>query len=295
MALETIVDLMRAAREGRYAVGYFESWNLDSLQGTVDAAEQTRSPIILGFNGEFLSHAGRTVPERLAVYGAMGKAAAEAASVPCGLIFNECAQDDWVKAAALAGFNLVMPADPQASFDDYKRRVQEITRFVHAHGGAVEAELGELPCGASGTVTEAGAMTDPDIAAAFVEETKVDLLAVSVGNVHIQIHGQQGLNLNRLRTIHERISVPLVLHGGTGITTEALHAAISLGVAKVNYGTYLKQRYLAAVRTALETGETNPHVLLGLGEAGDVMTAGRLAVRDAVLERICHLGCCGKA
>jgi fructose/tagatose bisphosphate aldolase len=74
-----------------------------------------------------------------------------------------------------------------------------------------------------------------------------------------------------------------------------LREAIGLGVAKVNYGTYLKQRYLRAVRAALASDEVNPHELLGIGGAADVMVAGRLAVRDAVLERIEDLGCCGRA
>ena len=112
MPLEPIGPMMRRAVEGGYAVGYFESWNLESLQGVIDAAEETRSPIIIGFNGDFLSRPTRLAAERLAWYAALGRAAAESASVPCGLIFNECPRDDWVRAAIEAGFNLVMLADP---------------------------------------------------------------------------------------------------------------------------------------------------------------------------------------
>jgi fructose-bisphosphate aldolase class II len=89
--------------------------------------------------------------------------------------------------------------------------------------------------------------------------------------------------------------VPLVLHGGTGIDRDALRAAIGLGVAKVNYGTYLKQRYLAAVRAAVGRDGPDPHRLLGIGGPDDVLTAARRAVRDAVLERIDWLGCRGRA
>ena len=121
MSLEPISRLMADCRQHGYAIGYFESWNLESLQGVLDAAEQTRSPVIVGFNGEFLSRTDRLAAERLALYGALGKAAAESASVPCGLIFNECPVDDWVLAATEAGFNLVMPADPQCSYDDIRR------------------------------------------------------------------------------------------------------------------------------------------------------------------------------
>jgi ketose-bisphosphate aldolase len=295
MPLESIDRLMLSCREGGYAVGYFESWNLESLQGVLDAAEQTRSPIIVGFNGEFLSHAGRLAAERLALYAAMGKAAAESTPVPCGLIFNECPNDSWVLAAAESGFNLVMPADPQASYDDYLGRVKPIVQFCHPRHVAVEAELGELPCGASGRVEGEGHLTDPALAQRFVEKTGVDLLAVSVGNVHIQMSGEQDLNLERLAEIRDRLAIPLVLHGGTGITAGSLKEAIGLGVAKVNYGTYLKQDYLKAVRAALSPESGNPHELLGLGGPRDVMVAGRLAVRDAVLARIETLGCCGRA
>ncbi len=294
MPLESISVLMQRARAGGYALGYFESWNLESLQGVIDATEMSRAPVIIGFNGDFLSRPSRRAAERLAWYAALGRAAAQSAAVPCGLIFNECPNDDWVRLAADVGFNLVMPADPAAPYDDYVRRVQGLTRHAHALGVAVEAELGELPCGASGEIAPGGEMTDPETAARFVAATDVDLLAVSVGNVHIKLAGVQGLDLARLAEIHRRVDRPLVLHGGTGIDAGSLKQAIGLGVTKVNYGTYLKQHYLRAVRAALATGEANPHELLGLGGPADVMVAGRLAVRDAVLERIENLGCCGR-
>jgi ketose-bisphosphate aldolase len=295
MPLEPIGQMMEDARKGGYAIGYFESWNLESLQGTIDAAESARAPIIIGFNGEFLSHGGRRAEERLSWYAELGKEAAHSASVACGLIFNECANDEWTERAAIAGFNLVMPADPTAPLEDYTRRVKSMVELAHRCSACVEAEIGELPCGSGGKVKPGGSMTDPAVAAKFVVETKVDLLAVSVGNVHIRIQGEQGLDLNRLKEIHKKVSVPLVLHGGTGISLKSLSQAIRLGVTKVNYGTYLKQRYLAAIRTALKSDVANPHELLGMGGAADVMVAGRLAVRDAVLERIETLGCCGRS
>ncbi len=295
MPLESIDRLMHGCRGGGYAVGYFESWNLESLQGVLDAAEQTRSPIIIGFNGEFLSRDGRLASERLALYAAMGRAAAAAAQVPCGLIFNECPSDSWILDAAAAGFNLVMLSDPPASYDDYARRVKRIVAHCHERHVAVEGEIGKLPCAASGRVEGAGQPTDPALAERFVSETGVDLLAVSAGNVHIHVSGEQDLDVERLAAIHNRVPVPLVLHGGTGVTAGSLQKAIRLGVAKVNYGTYLKQRYLKAMRAAMLHDTSNPHEMLGLGGQWDVMVACRLAVRDAVLERIETLGCCGRA
>jgi fructose-bisphosphate aldolase class II/tagatose 1,6-diphosphate aldolase GatY/KbaY len=87
----------------------------------------------------------------------------------------------------------------------------------------------------------------------------------------------------------------MALHGGTGIPGSSIREAIRLGVTKVNYGTYLKQRYLEVLRSSIAAEVDNPHELLGMGGEYDVMIACRLAVRDAVLERIELLGCCGKA
>lgn len=295
MSLEPIGEMMGRARRGRYAIGYFESWSIDSLYGVIDAAEALKSPVIIGFNGEFLSHPDRETRECIAMYGALGKAAAEAASVPCGFIFNECAQDDWTRAAIGAGFNLVMPADAAAPLAEYTGRTAAITALAHRSGVAVEAEIGELPSGIPGDEGHAGSSTTADAAKAFVEATGVDLLAVSVGNIHIALSGRFGLDLDRLAAISAAVDTPLVLHGGTGIATDALKAAIALGVTKVNYGTYLKQRYLAAVRGAIVADEPNPHALLGLGGKGDLLVVGRNAVREAVVQRMPLLGSVGKA
>src|SRR5580700_138579 len=214
MSLWPISELIRHARDHHYALGYFESWNLESLQGVLDAAETTGSPIIIGFNGEFLSRSGRKLPERIRGYAELGKAVATDAGVPCGLIFNECPNDEWVRNAVLAGFNLVMPADSNASYEDYRVRVTALTEFAHQHGAAVEAEVGHLPIGEWG-LRNGNSLTDPELAARFVHDTQVDLLAVSVGNVHVLTKGEQDLDLKRLSQISERVNTPLVLHGGT--------------------------------------------------------------------------------
>jgi fructose/tagatose bisphosphate aldolase len=140
-------------------------------------------------------------------------------------------------------------------------------------------------------------LTDPDRAAQFVELSGVDLLAVSAGNVHIMLRGQCDLNLAHLAAIRKQVEVPLVLHGGSGISKSSLTEAIGLGVAKVNYGTYLKQRCIDRILRQWCGGAAaaNPHEALGGGDETDLMVVVRRAVRDAVLERIESLGCCGKA
>ena len=295
MPLRPAAELIARARAEGYAVGYFESWNLESLQGVVDAAEETLSPVLLGFNGEFMSRSGRLEEERLSWYAALGRAAAESARVPCALIFNECSDDGWIRAAIDAGFSQVMPDDPEAEHEAFRRRVADIVHYAHAKGVAVEAEVGHLATGSPGVLGDGEQVaTDPDEAAAFVKATGIDLLAVSVGNVHILLNGQQRLDLDRLTAIRARVDVPFDLHGGTGIPADSLREAIRLGVAKVCYGTYVKQRYLDAWRRGLAADEPNPHKRLGYGGDEDLLVAGRLAVKEAVLERIGSLGCCGK-
>lgn len=294
MPLVPVRQLMSSATRHGYAVGYFESWSLDSLQGVIDAAEATRSPMIIGFNGEFLCHPNRRSEERLSWYGALGVAAARSASVPCSLIFNECSSDAHLREALEAGFNLVMPSDASLPADRYTAWVRKLTTYAHRRGAAVEAEIGTLPCGV-GSEHHDASETDPDAAEKFVAATGIDLLAVSVGNVHIKLKGQEGLDLKKLAAITERVRLPLVLHGGTGISSRAVKDSIELGVRKVNYGTYLKQDYLSALSRCLGREVSNPHEVLGLGGKHDLLVAGRRAVRDAVLERIEILGCSGRA
>jgi fructose/tagatose bisphosphate aldolase len=286
MPLEPIANLMRRADAQDYAVGYFESWSLESLQGVIDAAEETRSPTIVGFNGEWLSGRAGASVEELKLYAAMGCTAARAAKVPCGFIFNECPNDAWVEQAVNAGFNLVMPADPEAALEDYTRRVKRLTALAHARGVAVEADV-------EGDKLDAASYADK--AGRFVAATGVDLLAVGVGNEEIKLTGRAPLDLARLEAVRRCVSIPLVLHGGTGIEDDSIKTAISLGVRKINYGTYMKQKYLRVIRTALDGEQRNPHALLGDGSDTDLMVIGRKVVRDAVLERIELLGCCGKA
>jgi len=285
MPLEPVARLMDDCTAGGYAIGYFESWNLESLQGVLDAAEQTRSPIIVGFNGEFLSHPDRLAAERLAVYGALGVAAAEASSVPVALIFNECPRDDWVLAAIEAGFNLVMPADPTCPYGEYAQRVRAVVAAAHARNVAVEAELGELPCGPLSESHHAGQPTDPELAARLVHETGVDLLAVSVGNVHIRLDGQGDLDLDQLAAIRAR-PVPLVLHGGTGICAADFRCCIGHGVRKINIAT---ASFLAAESAARAYAAESGRDWFRLSAA---MAA---ATRENVLEHIRIFGSEGMA
>jgi fructose/tagatose bisphosphate aldolase len=192
-----------------------------------------------------------------------------------------------VERAIALEFNLVMPADPNAPREEYQRRVARLTQIAHAREVAVEADFEGDEQQAAGSYAEG--------AARFVSATGIDLLAISVGNEEIKLDGRAPLDLERVAAVHERVSLPLVLHGGTGIEDASLEEAIGLGVRKINYGTYIKQHYLKALRSALSLDEPNPHALLGDGSHTDVMVIGRKVVCDAILERIDLLGCAGRA
>jgi len=295
MSFESAANILKHAYENNYAVGYFESWDLVSIQGVIDAAEESQAPVIIGFSGDFLVNPEREAEEHIEIYGALARAAADTAKVPCAVILNECPRSDWVKKAMDCGFNLVMFSDDDAPYEDYVKQVANLCELAHSKGATIEASVGKLSSGDPRFATDEADPSDPHVVSDFVKRTNVDFVAVSVGNVHVMTTGQTALDLERLKLISDKVKIPLVLHGGSGIAPESLRQAIDLGVSKVNYGTYLKQRYLSAVRAALQNRNADPHHLLGYGGKEDVLTIGRRAVRDAVLERIDLLGCCGKA
>jgi fructose/tagatose bisphosphate aldolase len=289
---------MTIAEQARYAVGYFESWNLESLLAAADAAEAARSPVILGFSGIYLPHPGRAVRDPLAVYAAMGLAVCRSLSVPACLLFNESPHLPWVLDAIDAGFNLVMFTDEALSPGEHTAAVRRLCEKAHAAGCAVEAEMAPLP-GVAGGLTGAPTdlrLTQPGPARAFVEQTGVDALAVNIGQLHLHGRRTVRLDLDRLARLRQTISVPLVLHGASSIDRDDLRQAIRLGVRKINVGSVLKQAYYNAMRaaSAAVAPDANPYEVIGSGLPADVLVAGRLAVRCVVEEWMALCGSAGR-
>ena len=286
MPLASLTALLpEALREG-YAVPYAESWNLESLEAVIDAAEESHSPIIAGFNGGFLRHSTREKPENLAYYAYFRKAL-DLAKVPVAFILNESDDLGQIRAALELGFNAVMPENEGLEVEEYRALVKAVVRIAKPRGVWVEAQIGLLPAGHANH-NGSGSMTDPDLAAEFVEDTGIDALAISIGNVHILTEGKATVDLEAVRRIREKVFVPLVVHGGTSLTAESLREMIALGVAKVNFGTVLKQAYLEALRKSLAKYHSplSPHEFLGKGGPQDIMIAGREAVKREVLRLI---------
>ncbi|HWB14351.1 MAG TPA: class II fructose-bisphosphate aldolase [Gemmataceae bacterium] len=290
---------MTAARRGRYAVGYFESWNLESLLAVADAAEQLRSPVILGFSGIYLPHPDRRVHDRLKPYAAMGLEVCKSLSVPASLLFNESPHQDWVYSAVDCGFNVVMLSDEELNWAERLAAIRDLTLYAHERGVAVEAEMqalvgvgGEL---AGNQTPHDLQLTDPAAALEFVRQTGVDALAVNVGQVHL--HGRRlvHLDLDRLRDL-DKISVPLALHGASSVARGDLQAAIELGVCKINVGSRLKQVYLQALQAACRavSSTSNPYEVIGSGLEADVLVAGRVGMQREVEEYMKLFGSAGK-
>jgi ketose-bisphosphate aldolase len=299
MSLVTFGELMDRARRGGYAVGYFESWNIESLLAVADAAEALRSPVILGFSGIYLPHPGRVAPDPLSAYAALGADICRSIRVPSCLLFNESPRMDWVEEAIRLGFGLVMFTDEKLPYPGQAARVKQVSAMAHAAGAAVEGELGALP-GVGGELTEAPAvnpLTDPRQARAFVEDTGVDALAVSVGQAHLHGRSEVRLALARVSELAAAVSVPLVLHGASSVSRADLAEAISLGIRKINVGSNLKRAFFEDVRAACEAVRPgyNPYDVVGSGLPQDVLTAGRLAMQKVVQELIPLFGSAGKA
>ncbi len=288
---------MADAENGGYAVGYFESWNLESLQAVIEAAEELRSPVIVGFSGMHIPDARRSVDERLEIYAAMGLAACKTSSVATAMIFNECPHTEWLEKAVALGFNIVMFADETLTTQQLWRRVRE-TVVMAGGRAAVEGEINALPGVAEGLATKPAALslTGPDEAARFVEQTGVDSLAVSLGQAHLHGRDKLELDLDRLAAIRGRVGVPLVLHGATSVDDGSIQAGIRIGLRKINVGSALRRAFFAGVKSKIaQVGEDyNPYEVLGSGRGDDLMLAGKLAMKSVVKEKILLFGSAGQ-
>jgi ketose-bisphosphate aldolase len=292
MPLVQLPDLLNDARAGGYAVGYFEAWDSYSLEAVLEAAELERSPVILGFGCLLLNQAWLD-DGGIEIFGSLGRLVAERSQVPVSLLLNEAHTVEHALRGIDAGFNAVMLATSEAE------TIAALARIAHEHGVAVEAELGALPDGNpdGGVDVSHASLTDPDRAAAFVDTTHVDALAVSIGNVHTLEANVAQIDLDRLGEIQRAVEVPLVIHGGTGFPASAVSGAIARGVAKFNVGTTLKRAFLEGMSAGVRgfPEGASPHDLIGSHGASDLLEAAkpRLVERVRSLTRL--YGSAGRA
>lgn len=287
-------ELLARALKHNYAIGYFESWDQYSLEAALEAAEENESPAIIGFGGAvtdqaWLNHTGIEELSLLAAH------LAEHSRVPTAVLFNEAHTIDQLVRAQRTGCNTLMLDTSHLPFDENIRLTKEVVTMAHSVGASVEAELGRLPDATNIASHSSG--TDPSEAAKFVAETGLDALAVSIGNVHILSEGVAVIDLALLASIHSAVSVPLVIHGGTGFPSNAVKAAIDNGVAKFNVGTRLKQAYLAGIREAIGSLGTHHsiHRVIGSREPEDIFMHGKARVKAEIAQYMRLYGSVGQA
>lgn len=227
-------EVLIPAKKNRYAVGLFNAVNLELARGIIAAAEATRSPVIMGS------------AEVLLPYGPLEEISyylipmAKKASVPVvvhldhGLTYDTC-----VKALKL-GFSSVMYDCSTDTYEENVRKVKEMADLAHSYGATIEGELGHVGDnegsaeGSDHLEDPSKFFTDPALAKDFVQKTGVDALAIAVGNAHGAYKLPPKLDFERIRTIANTVDVPLVLHGGSGLTDNDFKQAIKEGISKVN-------------------------------------------------------------
>ncbi|MFV0253827.1 MAG: class II fructose-bisphosphate aldolase [Beutenbergiaceae bacterium] len=295
MAIITLPELLSDAEAGRYAVGYFESWDLYSLEAVVAAAEVENSPVIIGIGGLSANHSWLS-EVGVEVYGAAAHALARRSKVPTAILFNEAESFEEAAAAFGAGYNSVMMHTQGWDWERLVADTKALTAAAHGLNIAVEGEVGALAeMSIDGNIdTSIGALTSVQDAERFVAATDVDALAVAVGNVHFVTSDYvPTIRVDRIQEIRDAVDVPLVLHGGSGTPADQMQQAIAAGITKVNVGTRLKHVFGSALRAAMSDGD--PNLLYGSRLPQDVNTLAAEALTTEVRRLIHIFGSNGQA
>ena len=283
MALVTSKELMLDAQKNHYAIGAFNVENMEMVQAVITAAEELRSPVILQTTPGTLKYAP---PE---LFYANVAAAAKAASVPVVMHLDHGSSFDLALRAFRAGYTSIMIDGSQKAFEENIALTKSVVDACHAGGVPVEAELGKVG-GKEDDLDggEGNGYTVPEEAAEFVARTGVDFLAVAIGTAHGVYKGIPKLDVERISRIAELVSVPLVLHGTSGVPDETVKECITRGMCKVNYATDLRIAFTEGVKEYLQK---DPKVY----DPKKYGAAGREKVRQYVMQKIKVCGSNGKA
>lgn len=247
----TTKEMLKAAQAGKYAIGAFNCENMEMAMAIVAAAEAQKAPVMLQTTPSTVSYAG------LDVYYANVRALAERASVPVALHLDHGSSYQLAIDAMAAGYSSVMIDGSHETFEDNIAVTRRVVEQAKAKDIPVEAELGKV--GGKEDDLDGGSgngYTDPADAVEFVKATGVDSLAVAIGTAHGVYVGTPVLDVARLADIRKAleaagVSIPLVLHGASGLTDESVRECIAEGICKVNFATELRQAYTAGVKEVL--------------------------------------------
>ena len=243
--LVTLKELLDQAKVEHKAVGAFNGTTLEAIRGIIQAAEELNAPVILQ---HAQSHDDLIDLEEI---GPVMKYYAERAKVPVALHLDHGSSFERCVQALRLGFTSVMYDASAKSFEENASETAEIVKIAHAVGASVEAELGHIFTSKVVQGEGAGAdstddyedldniYTDPEVAKKFVEMTNVDCLAVAFGTTHGVYLTEPKLDLPRVARLREATNIPLVMHGGSGVSEEDYRKVIARGVRKINYYTYM--------------------------------------------------------
>lgn len=246
MTLVSFAELLAERRAARGGLGAFTCYDLETARGVLDAACEADVGVVLLISGEALARPGG---DQLAV--ALVATAARSAARAC-VQLDHAGSIELVAAGLELGCGAVMADGSKLPYEQNVAFVAEAARLAARTGATVEAELGHVGGDEDVAVAAAaGALTDPQEAAAFVEATGAACLAVSIGNVHGRYAAPPALDWPRLEAIRRSVAVPLSLHGASGLPDADVRRAIGMGVTKVNVNTELRGAYLAATAAAL--------------------------------------------
>ena len=278
MPFVTTGEMLKKAQAGGYAVGAFNAENLEMVQAIIAAAEAENAPVMIQTTPGTLKYAG---PKCFA--GLVSRFARDA-SVPVALHLDHGNSYELAEECAREGYTSLMIDGSKLPYEENIALTRRVVAM--ACGLPVEAELGTVG-GKEDGMEAKPQYTDPDQAADFVRQTGISSFAVAIGTAHGIYKGEPKLDLDRLSEVRERVDIPLVLHGTSGVPEDQVRACIARGICKVNYATELRQVFTAAVRKALSD----------LPDAFDpkkYLAEGRKAVEERVRELIRLLGSNGK-
>jgi fructose-bisphosphate aldolase, class II len=264
MTLTPTREVMDAATAAGTGIGAFNVIHLETAEALVAAAEQAGLPVILQVSQNCVAYHGGLEPITLA-----GLAVARAASVPVALHLDHAEDPQLARHAVDLGFGSVMFDGSHLPWAENVAATVGVAAYAHAAGVYVEAELGAV--GGKDGAHAPGVRTDPGEAAAFVDATGVDALAVAVGSSHAMTSRVAALDLDLIARLHAAVDVPLVLHGSSGVDDAQLVSAIRAGMTKINVSTHLNGFFTAAIREYLME---NPRVV----DSRKYLAAGRNAV-----------------
>ncbi|MEK3643717.1 MULTISPECIES: class II fructose-bisphosphate aldolase [unclassified Aeribacillus] len=231
MPLVTMREIFASAEEDNFGIGAFSVANMEMVMGAIQAAEELRSPIILQIAEVRLKHSP------LHLIGPLMVEAAKQSVVPVAVHFDHGLTYEKIKQALDIGFTSVMYDGSHLPLKENIEKTKEIVKLANFYGATVEAEIGRVGGSEDGSEDIEITITGVEEAEKFAEETKVDALAIAIGNAHGVYKGEPNLRFDRLKEIDDRVEIPLVLHGGSGIEENDFKECIKLGIRKINVAT----------------------------------------------------------